>query len=249
MPVVTSAKVAWALSVLYSGALRATVVIAAAWIALRLLRGASAAARSAVCAAALVALATLQLLRGVPLGWAAEIPAAVAGPFATLGAVGIASSAAAAGAHYESLGRVSEELVTTYPRVLAALLALWAAGAAAVLLALGRGAVAARRIAARSAAMHDAGWLRLLGEARAALGVRRPVRLLRDAAPWTPLTWGVRRPVIVLPAAADGWPEAHRRAVLLHELAHVGAADALAGVLARLACAALWFHPGAWWLA
>ena len=81
------------------------------------------------------------------------------------------------------------------------------------------------------------------------LGVRRPVRLLRAAGDTMPMAAGVRHACIVLPAAADTWPDDRRRAVLLHELAHVERHDCLTQTLAAIACAAYWVHPGVWWIA
>ena len=59
----------------------------------------------------------------------------------------------------------------------------------------------------------------------------------------------MRRPVILLPAIADMWNEDRRRAVLLHELAHVARRDCLTQMLATLTCALYWMHPGVWWVA
>jgi uncharacterized protein (TIGR03435 family) len=92
-------------------------------------------------------------------------------------------------------------------------------------------------------------WLRLLGECSARIGVRRPVRLLRTANDTMPFAAGIRQASIVLPAAADTWPEDRRRAVLLHELAHVERHDCLTQTLAAVACAVYWAHPGVWWIA
>ncbi len=61
-----------------------------------------------------------------------------------------------------------------------------------------------------------------------------------------PLTWGWRRPVVLLPAGAEAWPALRRRAVLLHELAHVARGDWAMLLAAQAACALFWFHPLAW---
>jgi len=61
-----------------------------------------------------------------------------------------------------------------------------------------------------------------------------------------PMTWGIRRPAILLPADANDWTDDRRRDVLLHELAHVKRHDFLVQLIARVACAVYWFHPLAW---
>lgn len=78
------------------------------------------------------------------------------------------------------------------------------------------------------------------------LGIRRPVRVLESAAAPMPLTWGVARPVVVLPEEARAWPDGRLNAVLLHELVHVRRLDLLAQAIAQAACCLYWFHPLAW---
>ena len=64
----------------------------------------------------------------------------------------------------------------------------------------------------------------------------------------TPLTWGVRRPVILLPAALLTGDPAVAESALRHEKAHITRRDWLWHLLAEVVCALCWFQPGAWWL-
>jgi beta-lactamase regulating signal transducer with metallopeptidase domain len=123
---------------------------------------------------------------------------------------------------------------------------VWLGGVAAVLLLL---AVSMARIAwlARiTRPAEDEGWLMLVEALSRELGLTRHVRVLQAKSPAMPMTWGIRRPVILLPAEADAWTAERRRDVLLHELAHVKRHDFLIQLIARVACAVYWFHPLVW---
>jgi TonB family protein len=61
-----------------------------------------------------------------------------------------------------------------------------------------------------------------------------------------PMTWGVVRPQILLPAEARTWSEDARSLVIRHETAHVASRDWAWQTMARVVTAALWFHPLAW---
>jgi TonB family protein len=94
----------------------------------------------------------------------------------------------------------------------------------------------------------------LAGAARASWIVRRARPLgAEEGAPVVespfapmPMTWGIARPVIVLPPGSSAWPAERSRVVLLHELIHVRRRDLLAQTLAQAACCLYWFHPLAW---
>ena len=60
------------------------------------------------------------------------------------------------------------------------------------------------------------------------------------------MTWGVFRPVVLLPAVVAGGDPVRLRTVLLHELAHVARRDYVLHLLAQAACALYWFHPLVW---
>jgi len=74
----------------------------------------------------------------------------------------------------------------------------------------------------------------------------RRLRVLESQQIASPCTWGVMRPVLLLPTSGDAWPESARHAALMHELAHIERRDALSILVARLACALYWYNPLVW---
>jgi TonB family protein len=62
----------------------------------------------------------------------------------------------------------------------------------------------------------------------------------------TPMTWGVLRPVVLLPAYTMDWTESRRSPLVRHEQAHIDRHDWLWQMLAQVVCAALWFNPLVW---
>jgi len=79
-----------------------------------------------------------------------------------------------------------------------------------------------------------------------ARGVSLPVELLEHEGVPGPMTFGIGRPVIVLPPDAREWPEAELRCALMHELEHIQRGDWLMQVIARTVAAFYWFHPMVW---
>jgi HEAT repeat protein len=61
-----------------------------------------------------------------------------------------------------------------------------------------------------------------------------------------PMTWGWRKPVILLPASFGKWDRERRAMTIYHELAHIRRADWLTQTLAQLVGAVYWFHPLVW---
>lgn len=135
---------------------------------------------------------------------------------------------------------------TSWPIAIAT---VYVVGVLVMLIYLGRQRRGVRRLARESADLVESEWTRLLRESAGRMDVRRPVRLLRNRECNMPMSFGTRRPVILIPATADAWQEDRRRAVLLHELAHVARYDCLTQCVAFAACTIYWFHPGAWWAA
>ena len=82
----------------------------------------------------------------------------------------------------------------------------------------------------------------LAGEA----SIARPIGVLLHESVPGPMTCGVARPLIVLPADARQWPDADVQRAIVHELEHVRRGDWISHCLARVACGVYWFHPLVW---
>ncbi|MEQ1758551.1 MAG: M56 family metallopeptidase [Vicinamibacterales bacterium] len=80
----------------------------------------------------------------------------------------------------------------------------------------------------------------------AALGIKRSVTLLVHESIAGPMTYGVMRPVVLLPSDSRQWSRSALRRALVHELEHVRRADCLIHCASRLVCALYWFHPLVW---
>lgn len=70
--------------------------------------------------------------------------------------------------------------------------------------------------------------------------------LLQSARVESPVTFGWRRPVVLLPAGFQDLPLSAQRGILCHELLHVRRRDWLATLFEEGVRALLWFHPGVW---
>lgn len=125
-------------------------------------------------------------------------------------------------------------------------LPVWLSGVTVILILLLVGLGRIAWLGRTTALAPDEAWLILVEELSLELGLTRHVRLLQARGPAMPMTWGIRRPVILLPAEADDWSPERRRDVLLHELAHVKRHDFLIQLIGRMACAVYWFHPLVW---
>ena len=62
-----------------------------------------------------------------------------------------------------------------------------------------------------------------------------------------PETFGLLRPVILLPPEASDWTPGRMQVVLAHELVHIQRCDWLTQLIAQFSVCAYWFHPLAWW--
>jgi len=211
---------------------KATLLLAATVLCLRLMSRSSASNRHMICLVSLAGLLLLPLLMIAVPSWNVE---------SRLPAVAFVVSSAA---QVRTTGSWSSAM--TGDRIL---LFVWLSGAAFLLLrsVLGWGLMQAQRV--KSVPLQDEAWHREM-EAIARQNGLTPSRIsLRAGRVNSTLTCGVRRPAILVPPVAVTWSAFQRRAILLHEMAHIRRRDCLFNYVAQAACALFWFHPLAWSIA
>ena len=124
------------------------------------------------------------------------------------------------------------------------LLLVLAAGIAARALWLCIGSVSLRRLR-RSAVLVDPPTPGIR-DARAKVGVRADVCVSPRVA--GPITFGFRRPLVILPPGVLAMDDRLQEAIVSHELMHVRRHDWLNVVVEEIVRTIFWFHPMLWWL-
>ena len=230
------------------------VGIAAAVTQLLRWRRASAATQHLVWAASVVALLALPVLTLAAPAWIVEITQS---PIATPIRAEVGSLIDSPGDAGIALDASAQSEIETAPQRPALpslswmqlLAGVYLLGVIGLLLRLVLGSWSVARLARDTTPVANESLLALLRDLSWTMGIDRPVRLLQSDDATIPMTWGTRRPHILLPTEANTWPAERGRAVLTHELAHVVRFDCLTQWLASVACAFYWMHPAVWYAA
>ena len=241
-------------SFLLDSAIKVSILLAAALIAVRVLRAQSAAIRHWVLAAALVCAAMMPAFNlllprlDVPITRSMPTPAfmevAETSP-ATLeleletprsGSGVYTTSASTPIAPVSRVRFVWRDIV----------LWIWLAGAVLGFAVLFSGILRLALISKRSNAVETRRWLQCADAVSRDYAIRKPLRLLRSRERTILATWGFLKPAVILPADADEWPEDRIEIVLSHEFAHVWRRDWLIQILAAMIRAFHWFNPLVW---
>jgi len=172
--------------------------------------------------------------------WARDVPAFVTAPAREAGAVSEVHSQRPI--EFASAARPTRSIWRTAMTV-------WLVGALLVMLRNALAHVGLIRWVRKARPDLSPAWAATLSSVATGAALRRPLRVLESDHTTSPCTFGLMRPVILLPAAGAYWPEAQRRFTLLHELAHVRRLDYFTTQLASLACAVHWYDPLVWFAA
>ncbi|MFN7998154.1 MAG: M56 family metallopeptidase [Bryobacteraceae bacterium] len=221
---------------LLDAAVKASVVLAAAFLITLALRNRAASARylTWICALAAVLLVPVFSIVLPAWEWTGRVPATL-----HLRQTSVAADE-----------EPTTEVTATHPsprRSSEPWLALvWLTGLLAALTRLGIGHLRMQRSVRRAAVISAPDWRELTNAAAECIGFRKAVVIRLSNETDVPLTCGIFKSTVVLPAAAGEWDAERRRIVLLHELTHVRRRDPLLFLTARVAGALYWFHPLVW---
>jgi TonB family protein len=102
-----------------------------------------------------------------------------------------------------------------------------------------------RHLTAQATPITSGAWVDRASEISREYGLSQPL-LLQSRHPALLVTWGVRRPRILLPATALAWRDDRIHLVLCHELAHARRGDWVVTLAAELLRAVYWFNPLVW---
>lgn len=221
---------------------KATILVGAGLTAAGLARRARASVRHVVLAATLASLLALPLASATELAIPIEVPAASTAR--TAAPSGVSPAPRDAGPAREDArveGGVSIARAVSWPAVARA---VWLAGAAVLLTQLALTLWRLRRL--RRTGLPWPEMRAAIRSLAADAGIDRAVDVVLHEEVASPLTFGTRHPLIVLPPDARGWSEANLRRALVHELEHVRRCDWALQTGARAVCAAWWFHPLVW---
>src|SRR5277367_4093333 len=235
-----------ALAFLVACCAKATILLAGAWLIVVALRQRSSALRHHVWSVAILASLALPFFAMLLPAWHS----------ATLSGAATFWSPAHAKAGSSISPTIPSSIinVTATPQFFSTLagaaLLVWALGVSFFLLRLLVGLARLAWVSMHAKPLFNDDWMRSVLELSKFHKISRPVRLLQcKSSIAMPLTWGIFRPVVVLPSSAQEWTEDRRCVVLSHELAHITRHDWFSQICAEFARAIYWFHPLVWLVA
>lgn len=236
------------------------VVLAATWTMAYALRGSAAAIRFMVWSTGLLSLMLLPLLSSVFPAWELDLLPAAPVAEAPMVADSPAMSPWDAPVPAPPPVGADEPVVADVPAPAAApgffaslnfhwstwAFGIWMLGLLVLVVRLALAHAGAALLVKKGDLIDDDDWHLLAERISNRLEIDRFVRLRKSAWTSVPMSVGIFRPTVVLPADADAWDEEKRNTVLFHELAHVKRKDCLVQLLTHITCALYWFNPLVW---
>ena len=229
--------------VLFAASWKSVFVIAAAGLAARWTKSKARPAQAhALWVAALATLLCLPVLEALKSAW----PQA-AYPRLEVSVPGVGASATATTAELD--GRAVKSTGWTSVSIQSGFAACYLLGLALAAGRLAIGCRTARRIVSAAQPVVSERVLAELASIADACRMPAPPRLLSSNRFRVPVTVGLWRPAILLPAGCESWEPSRMRAVLAHECGHVVRRDTRSAAVVACARTIYWFHPLVWRIA
>lgn len=126
---------------------------------------------------------------------------------------------------------------------------IWFVGALLFLVRMATGMADLRQLHQKTHHEAEPKWLEFIRNQQEILKISRPVRLLSSIHIDMPLTYGILKPVILVPSALFlQLSPAQLEAIITHELAHVKRHDYLTNLFQSMLEVVFFFHPVFWWI-
>ncbi len=223
-------------------ALRSSLVLAVGLVACAALRRSTPAARHAVLTTTLCIAPVIgplaALLPPLEFRWATRVAPTSDVP----GRLAVAGAAVAV-PRTEAASDATPQRPLVEPTTMATI--VWLVGALVGLVGVGVALTRLAALARRATPLDEPTWREALATIQP-LTTGRAVRLLLSPRDDVLATGGWRRPYLLVPRCALGWPRARVDVVLAHELAHVRRRDWAWQAYASMVRAAFWWNPLAW---
>ncbi len=126
------------------------------------------------------------------------------------------------------------------------LLVLWGAGLTFFLTRLVLGLYGTCKLTRQGVIISGYPWKQLLLLFLREIPLKKKISLLKNDRVIVPMTWGFKKPVILMPFESEHWPVRQCSSALFHELSHIKRRDFLVRLVSRAACALFWFNPLGW---
>jgi beta-lactamase regulating signal transducer with metallopeptidase domain len=126
------------------------------------------------------------------------------------------------------------------------LIGLWILGAGFFLLRIVAGLLGASRLTRGGTILKGNPWKHLFLIFLEKISLKRKVRIMRHDRVGVPMTWGIFRPVILMPTDSSNWKKDQCSSIFFHELSHVKRGDFLVRLLCWMSCCIYWFNPLVW---
>jgi bla regulator protein blaR1 len=125
----------------------------------------------------------------------------------------------------------------------------WILGALLFLVRFGTSLADLRNISIKNHEVVDPKWMQLLQQQIGLLQLKKPIKLLQTLHLDMPVTYGIWKPVLLIPASLFfHLSPAQVEAILAHELAHIKRHDYLVNLFQSILEVIFFFHPVFWWI-